>query len=623
MSLSTILLEGKKEMLIDKYKNLFKTDDFEKRLSDFIDTDPSVTKKYSEWMILQLRYMLKVNPSERIVDGMNRITDTINTFDKFNTSITKKDIETYKTLIENYKQRGIKLLNDSELNKIENSPKDINSYPNIWALESMNTAIQDRKKREEEHISAKKESEKFYEDDKYLIISPFSHVASCYYGAGTKWCTATRNNDHHFERYMSDGRLIYIIDKKSSSDLFGKMAIFQSKGGNIEVFDQQDGTRSIQFLYERFKDIEDEIREVLGSTNDYNMLKKIKEKRTPLDYGTLSSRFFSKFTDTHVVFDFSGDITNILDLFDMSRDEKWQFDYVMSDGHYDYIFYDGYNVSEDLSEGYIIRNFNDEHLKILKEILSILNPKLSNCIEEKEGNYEITNNCESQIGEFLNELDNEYVNEIKDIYSIAQEQSMLVGVRKAITDEFCEILSDIGFNIIDKNYCFHDYEIKIDTLLDYYEENLEFYKDKTVDEVLKFVVDSKLSLPFSNPYEISYESLDYNEFNEHFDNPITNTLTSFLEGLEEDEEFKDFNEYFKILDEIKKGYKFDRWIKLEGIPGNIEINLERVDPQDNEIIFKVRDNEKNRVKSGSASLRTINTLITNAALFDPFFDDED
>jgi tRNA dimethylallyltransferase len=107
--------------------------------------------------------------------------------------------------------------------------------------------------------------------------------------------------------------------------------------------------------------------------------------------------------------------------------------------------------------------------------LSILNPKLSNCIEEKEGNYEITNNCESQIGEFLNELDNEYVNEIKDIYSIAQEQSMLVGVRKVITYEFCEILSDIGFNIIDKNYCFHDYEIKIDTLLDYYEENLELF----------------------------------------------------------------------------------------------------------------------------------------------------
>jgi uncharacterized protein YutD len=48
MSLLNVLLEGKKENLIDKYKDSINVEDFETLLSDLIDKDPSATKKYSE-----------------------------------------------------------------------------------------------------------------------------------------------------------------------------------------------------------------------------------------------------------------------------------------------------------------------------------------------------------------------------------------------------------------------------------------------------------------------------------------------------------------------------------------------------------------------------------------------
>jgi hypothetical protein len=559
MNLSVILLEGKKEILIDKYKNISKVNGFEQLLSDFIDTDPSATKKYAEWMINQFKYLMDKQSFSNMVDAMNLITDQIIIFNNISNSITKDDLTAYKETIEDYKRSGTKYFDDGQLQRLEISPKDIYSYPTIWTLQIMNEIVDDRKERERQEISAKKESEKLYEDNRYLIVVPYSYGASCYYGAGTKWCTTKKNDDSHYRRYMSDGRLIYIIDKKSSSDLFGKMAIFQSKGGNIEVFDQKDDSRSLQFLLERFDDIKDKINEILNNRDDYYTLKNVKEGKTPKKFARLSSPYFKEFNENKVVFDFDGDLEKVLDLFDLSDDEKWEYSSIMSTYSYDNLFYDSYNSTEDLEQGYILYDFNNEHLEVLKKILNILNPKLSECITEKDGSFSVEN----------------------------------------------------------------DYEIEIDKLIEYYEENLDFFKNKSVDELLKSVVESKLSIPIYSPRELAYEVSDDEVFNDEFNRETLEKLESFLENIIEGDEFSDFNEYMKILSQIKKTYGFGKWIKLKNISDNTQIKLESIDPEDNKIRFIVRDMDRNKSKGGYAKLSTINALINNASLFDPFFDDED
>ena len=68
------------------------------------------------------------------------------------------------------------------------------------------------------------DAEKVYESDRYVVMVPETKEASCYYGAGTKWCTAQTDRDY-FTNYKERGELYYIIDKtKPTSDPFYKIA---------------------------------------------------------------------------------------------------------------------------------------------------------------------------------------------------------------------------------------------------------------------------------------------------------------------------------------------------------------------------------------------------------------
>lgn len=66
-----------------------------------------------------------------------------------------------------------------------------------------------------------------YEDDRFFIVNPLTHDASCYYGKGTKWCTAAETN-YHFNSFNEDGKLFYVIDKTlPTSDPNYKVAILK------------------------------------------------------------------------------------------------------------------------------------------------------------------------------------------------------------------------------------------------------------------------------------------------------------------------------------------------------------------------------------------------------------
>ena len=133
MSLLNILLEGKKETLIDRYKDSINFEDFESLLGDFIDQDPSATKKYSEWMIKELVRIWNSDYDGRsLVDLMNFIGDEIKKFHEYSNSISENDVEFFFKKINEAEARGIKYFDsESKANQLKRSPKDINSYPTI------------------------------------------------------------------------------------------------------------------------------------------------------------------------------------------------------------------------------------------------------------------------------------------------------------------------------------------------------------------------------------------------------------------------------------------------------------------------------------------------------------
>jgi uncharacterized protein YqfB (UPF0267 family) len=62
-----------------------------------------------------------------------------------------------------------------------------------------------------------KSIKKVYENDTWLFIRPLTYEASLKYGSGTKWCTSSKGSPSTFDKYASEGVLIYCINKKNKS----------------------------------------------------------------------------------------------------------------------------------------------------------------------------------------------------------------------------------------------------------------------------------------------------------------------------------------------------------------------------------------------------------------------
>jgi hypothetical protein len=77
------------------------------------------------------------------------------------------------------------------------------------------------------------------ENDDFLMIQPTTITGSLKYGAGTKWCTSSKLTASHFDRYIKNNTLIYVINKKISDRSVCKMAILKRNGDQFDTLNSQ------------------------------------------------------------------------------------------------------------------------------------------------------------------------------------------------------------------------------------------------------------------------------------------------------------------------------------------------------------------------------------------------
>jgi len=197
MKLIGILIkEGRKEDLKKKY-----SDKFDVEVLDFVLNNPDLQRfnhKYTDFVLKTLQ------PHEDIAFWVDFSTNLVKDFDKYQSQLPKKDINQYRALYE-----------------LEN------------ALEPF---LEKEKEKELE-----KQVRKIFEDDKFLVIVPETHKASCKYGSNTKWCT-TAQSDTHFKQYTSGNKaLYYIINKANSTNKdYSKVAIHFTQNGDKNFWDSKD-----------------------------------------------------------------------------------------------------------------------------------------------------------------------------------------------------------------------------------------------------------------------------------------------------------------------------------------------------------------------------------------------
>lgn len=116
---------------------------------------------------------------------------------------------------------------------------DLNEYNNLGQLVQ---AIKDYDERQRRNFKKVEGGNVVYEDDRFFIVNPLTHQSSCYYGKGTKWCTAA-DTDYQFKRYNEDGKLFYILDKTlPTNDPFYKVALLKKFNGDSTFYDAKDDT---------------------------------------------------------------------------------------------------------------------------------------------------------------------------------------------------------------------------------------------------------------------------------------------------------------------------------------------------------------------------------------------
>jgi TolA-binding protein len=142
----------------------------------------------------------------------------------------------------NFEENFTKLV--TALKKFEkissNLPKtDINQY---GGLTELLTSLSEYESKSKRNIRKVQGGNVVYEDDRFFIVNPLTQEASCYYGKGTKWCTAADSN-HQFNQYNQDGKLFYILDKSlPTSDPFYKVALLKKFDGDMTFYDAKDET---------------------------------------------------------------------------------------------------------------------------------------------------------------------------------------------------------------------------------------------------------------------------------------------------------------------------------------------------------------------------------------------
>jgi hypothetical protein len=160
--------------------------------------------------------------------------------------------------------------------------KDINQYKNIQDLIDTLEVYGDTKG--EQRSKLKSGTEKIYEDNRVLVVKPLTKDASCYYGSGTRWCTASTQFHNRFDQYFKMGPLYYFIYKNmDKNNDFYKIAIhYDSKNDRMTLYDAQDKVNDnllglIKTL-PAFKAIEEDIKKnhlYDSSQEGVNIIKKI------------------------------------------------------------------------------------------------------------------------------------------------------------------------------------------------------------------------------------------------------------------------------------------------------------------------------------------------------------
>ena len=213
---SILLFEGRVEKARERYPMI---NDIV--FNHYVNADPSGNQKYLDWML-----------GTTLSDSKHFQND------KGTNPVLRPDKRPVQ-----YHVDMVNAINFFHNNQQRFKEKDINQYKSLVELESQVESVKEKIKKKEEEKRIKKERDIIYNDENWLVVVPKSHLASCKYGSGTKWCVTMSDQPNYYKQYTRNATLFFIIDKtKDESDPLYKVAfrMIGPKGNKVELWDATD-----------------------------------------------------------------------------------------------------------------------------------------------------------------------------------------------------------------------------------------------------------------------------------------------------------------------------------------------------------------------------------------------
>jgi hypothetical protein len=214
MDFLKLIQEGRVDDFKAKYSQKFGGENVNKIVS-------SVPQKYLDWVGKNLDVV-------NFDDTFGKVSNALNKFEKISSNLPVTDLMQYKS------------------------------------IGQLLSAISEYEGRQRRNVKRVEGGNVVYDDGRYFVVNPLTHESSCYYGKGTKWCTAAET-DTHFKRYNDDGKLFYILDRTlPTNDRFYKVALLRKFDGDKTYYDAKDDTFYTGWIYNTNK-----LNEILSTIDNY------------------------------------------------------------------------------------------------------------------------------------------------------------------------------------------------------------------------------------------------------------------------------------------------------------------------------------------------------------------
>ena len=201
------------------------------------NSDPTANKEYVQWLT-----KVYANQGIKLEDILSRGNSALRMYHEFKVK---------KILPAEYRDIGRLTFSDLEY---------------ISQNLDLRNALAAKEEQDQAKAMPKGDSTVVYENDQVRIIVPNDKEAACYYGQGTRWCSAGRDNNM-YDRYARDGSLYILLPKKPKYEGEKYQLHFQSN----QFMDEQDNTvdNIVELLNLRFGNLVDFFRDVEPAINDW------------------------------------------------------------------------------------------------------------------------------------------------------------------------------------------------------------------------------------------------------------------------------------------------------------------------------------------------------------------